>query len=339
MSSEPFGELDDIGFLRDADLFSEMPEAVIRAILVQGQTVSYDAGDVVVRKGDPGNSLFVVKSGVVEVVDPKDDQEPTLAYLGRGECFGELALLTDSPRHADVRVPEHAELLLIDKDLFEDLMVTHPGFGRQLCVILARRLIKTLQPSPDEGVRKQLQGNLRYFDLATVMQTLITSNQSGVMTFSAGSGAVAKLYFQAGNIFRARYGHRTGDEAVHHLFQVQPDGGFQFSSDDRIPLTERPDPGITVPAMALMMESVRLQDELAVLRQQLPTGSARLERATAELRWDGGAEEAEEAKSLWTRLEQPASVDEIMDSAPACHFHSARVLLRLLEARQVQPSP
>ncbi len=338
MSSEPFGELDDIGFLRDADLFSEMPEPVIRAILVQGQTVSYNAGDVVVRRGGPGDSLFVVKSGVVEVVDPTDDRDPTaLAYLGRGECFGELALLTDSPRHADVRVPEQAELLVIDKDLFEDLMVTHPGFGRQLCVILARRLIKTLQRSPDEGVRKQLQGNLRYFDLATVMQTLITSNQSGVMGFSAGSGAVAKLYFQAGNIFRARYGQRTGDEAVHHLFQVQPEGEFQFSSDDRIPLTERADHGITVPAMALMMESVRLQDELAVLRQQLPTGSTLLERAGMELQWDA-AEEAAEAAGLWNRLEQPASVDELLEASPTCHFHSARVLLRLLEARQIQPA-
>jgi len=337
MSSEPFGELDDIGFLRDADLFSEMPEPVIRAILLQGQTASYQAGDVVVRKGDPGNSLYVVKTGVVEVVVPKDDEEPNLVLLGRGECFGELALLTDSPRNADVRVPEQAELLVIDKELFEDLMVTHPGFGRQLCVILARRQIKALQRSPDEGVRKQLQGNLRYFDLATVMQTLITSNQSGVMSFSAGSGAVAKLYFQTGNIFRARYGHRTGDEAVHQLFQVQPDGGFQFSSDDRTPLTERPDHGITVPAMALMMESVRLQDELAVLRQQLPTGSTRLERAGIELQWDG-AEEAAEATGLWNRLEQPASVDELLEAAPTCHFHSARVLLRLLEARQIQPS-
>jgi CRP/FNR family cyclic AMP-dependent transcriptional regulator len=334
MSSEPFGELDDIGFLRDADLFSEMPEPVIRAILVQGQTASYDAGEVVVRKGEPGSSLYVVKSGVVEVVDPKDAREPTLTLLGRGECFGELALLTDTERHADVRVPQHAELLVIDKDLFEDLMITHPGFGRQLCVILARRLIKTLQRSPDEGVRKQLQGNLRYFDLATVMQTLITSNQSGVMSFSTGSGAVAKLYFQSGNIFRARYGHRTGDEAVHHLFQVQPEGEFQFSSDDRIPLTERPDHGITVPAMALMMESVRLQDELSVLRQQLPGGATRLQRAAPELRWEG-AEGAEEALSVWSRLEQPASVDEVLDSVPACHFHSARVLLRLMEAKQV----
>jgi CRP-like cAMP-binding protein len=336
MTGEPFGELDDIGFLREADLFSEMPEEVIRAIVVQAHTVQYSAGNFVVRCGDPGDSLFVVKTGVVEVLNPASDADTRpLAYLGRGECLGELALLTSSPRHADVKVPEQAELLVIDQDLFDDLMITHPGFGRQLCVILARRIIKLLERKPDEGVKKQLQGNLRYFDLATVMQTLITSNQTGVMTFSNGNRPVAKLFFQSGNIFRARYGHRTGDEAVHHLFQVQPEGEFQFSSDDKTPLNEGPDVGITVPAMALMMESVRLEDELAVVRGQLPLGTAKLERAQAVLFWEEGEGERE-ARELWNRLEQPLTTEEALEGSSACHFHATRVMMRLLETKQIQ---
>lgn len=338
MSSEPFGELDDIGFLREADLFRDMPESVIRAIMVQAHTLEYRAGDLVVRKGDPGVSFFVVKTGVVEVLDPAEDNPSPLAYLGRGECFGELALLTSSARHADVRVPEHSELLVIDQELFEDLIVSHPGFGRQLCVILARRLIKLLQRAPDDSVKKQLEGNLRYFDLATVVQTLIASSQTGVMTFSTNHRPIARLFFQAGNIFRARYGHRTGDEAVHHLFQEQPQGDFQFSNDDRGPLNDKPDTGITVPAMALMMESVRLQDELAVLKQQLPPPLTRLERAATTLAWPD-KEGAPDARELWSRFETPMTVTEILDSASCCHFHMARVLLRLLETRQVQAAP
>jgi len=86
MSTEDFGELDDIGFLREAELFREMPDSVIRTIVSQGGTARYQAGGVVCQKGDPGDSLFVVKSGVVEIANPGEG--PPLAYLGRGDCFG-----------------------------------------------------------------------------------------------------------------------------------------------------------------------------------------------------------------------------------------------------------
>ena len=66
-TSEDFGELDDIGFLREADLFQDMPEAVIRTIVTQGHAVHFSTGEIIVKKGDPGDSLFVIKSGVVEV--------------------------------------------------------------------------------------------------------------------------------------------------------------------------------------------------------------------------------------------------------------------------------
>ncbi|MGH9336382.1 MAG: cyclic nucleotide-binding domain-containing protein, partial [Vicinamibacteria bacterium] len=260
MSTEDFGELDDIGFLREAELFREMPDSVIRTIVSQGDTAQYEAGDIVVRKGDPGDSLFVVKSGVVEVSNPAEG--PPLAYLGRGDCFGELALLTGSERNVDVRVPQKADLLVIDRALFNDLMANHTGFGSQLAIILARRLVAVLEDLPDRAMKKELQGDLQYFDLATVVQTLISSGQSGVMTLSSHDDVMARLYFQNGNIYRAHFGHRRGDEAVHHLFQAQLDGEFKFESRGVESLSDGPDPGITIPAMALMMDSVRLQDEL-----------------------------------------------------------------------------
>ena len=180
-TSEDFGELDDIGFLREADLFQDMPEAVIRTIVTQGHAVHFSTGEIIVKKGDPGDSLFVIKSGVVEVSNPADG--PPLAYLGRGDRFGELALLTSSERTADIRVPQQAELLVIDRPLFNDLMTNHTGFGAQLAIILAQRLVKTLEDLPDSESKKELQGDLEYFDLATVVQTLISSAQTGVMTF------------------------------------------------------------------------------------------------------------------------------------------------------------
>ena len=191
MTAEDFGELDDIGFLNEAALFEDMPDSVIRTIITQGESIEFGAGELVVKKGEPGDSLFVVKTGVVEVVNPVDG--PPLAYLGRGDSFGELALLTSSERSADVRVPQAAELLLVDRVLFEDLMSNHPGFSSQLAVILAHRLVGVLEDLPKQKSKKELQGDLKFFDLGTIVQTLIGASQSGVMTLSNGKELVAQL--------------------------------------------------------------------------------------------------------------------------------------------------
>ena len=338
MESTDFGELDDIDLLREAELFSSMPESVIRTIMLQARVVRLPAESWVVRRGDPGDSLFVVKSGVVEVLGATEDGEPRpLAYLGRGECLGELAILTEMPRHADVRVPEQAELMVIEKDLFQDLMDNHPGFGNQLCIILARRLAKLLQDIPAGTSKKELQGSLRYFDLATVIQTLIGSGQSGLMSLTTDGAHTGTLYFQSGNIAKAQFGHRKGDEAVHQFFQVRLDADFLFTSSDETPQEANTDPDITMPSMALMLDSVRLQDELAVLLQKLPDSKTLLERTDSALKWPepDGQKHAEE---LWEQLKIPATVGELLDGSTCCHYHVAAALLRLLETEQLMPA-
>lgn len=337
MENTTFGELDDIDLLREADLFSSMPESVIRTIMLQARVVSLSAQSWVVRRGEPGDSLFVVKSGVVEVLGTTEDGEPRpLAYLGRGECLGELAILTNTPRHADVRVPEQAELMVIEKDLFQDLMDNHAGFGSQLCVILAHRLAKLLQDIPAGTGKKELQGSLRYFDLATVIQTLIGSGQSGLMSLTTEGRSAGKLYFQSGNIAKAQLGHRTGDEAVHQFFQAQLEADFHFASSDETPDKTAADPNITMPSMALMLDSVRLQDELTVLKQKLPDPKTLLERTDRTLNWpeSDGKKNAEE---LWEQLANPVSISELLDGSSCCHYHVAAVLQRLLETEQLMP--
>ncbi len=336
MDTEAFGELDDVNALREAELFRNMPDSLIRTILLQAQTLQMSAGSWVVRQGEPGNSVFVVKSGVVEISSPSEEGERrSLAYLGRGECLGELAILTDSNRTADARVPQKAELIVIEKKLFFELMHDHPGFASQLCVILAHRLIKLLQNLPTHD-SKELQGSLRFFDLATVIQTLITSSQSGVMKLVDSGETAGLLVFQNGNIARASYGHRNGDEAVHQLFQVSLTSDFHFTTRESTPDEESPDPTITAPAMALVLDSVRLQDELATLAGRIPPPPTLLERTDNDLRWteDAGRKVAEQ---VWERLKVPTTVGELLDATSGCHYHATAVLIQLIETEQIMP--
>jgi len=173
----------DAESLQSSELFQNQPLSVVETIVSKGQLVAFGSGQIIFNQGDPGDRLYIVKEGVVEVVaTPKDGSEPrTVAYLGQGEVIGELALLTGSTRSATVRAPERAELFTVEAPVFLDLLGTLPSFARNLCVVLARRLEITTLNAP-ASPSKQLQGNLRFFDLATVMQTLISSHQTGVLT-------------------------------------------------------------------------------------------------------------------------------------------------------------
>jgi len=324
----------DPGFLRHSELFESQPETVIRAVLAQGQLLEFGPGEVVFRQGDQGDRLFVVKSGVLEVLStPAEATEPVpVAYLGTGEVLGELALLTGSPRSATVRSPEHAELFAVDRGVFIDLMDTLPAFSRNLCVVLARRLETTTLKVP-RASGKQLQGSLRFFDLATVIQTLIGSHQTGNLVVSRDKKKVAEIFFFRGNIYRARHGHLIGDDAVFQLFQSPVEGDFSFTGreieEDEVTSE------VSLPAISLLMESVRLQDELPVLRQKLPDRDRVFRQKGAQLSWED-ADSVELAASVWSRLKKGASIEDLEREVPRCSYSIYWTLSSLLEGGQIE---
>ena len=324
----------DPGFLIHSELFESQPEAVIRAVLAQGQLLEFGPGEVVFRQGDQGDRLFVVKSGVLEVLStPTDATEPVpVAYLGTGEVLGELALLTGSPRSATVRSPEHAELFVVDRTVFVALMDTLPAFSRNLCVVLARRLEATTLKVP-RASGKQLQGSLRYFDLATVMQTLIGSHQTGNLVVSREKQKVAEIFFFRGNIYRARYRHLIGDDAVFQLFQSPVEGEFSFTGrevDEDEVQTE-----VSLPAISLLMESVRLQDELPVLRERLPDPDRVYRQKGNQLKWED-ADTVELAASVWSRLKKGASLRDLEAEVPRSSYSIYWTVSTLLEGGQIE---
>jgi CRP-like cAMP-binding protein len=323
----------DPAFLRDSELFENQSAEVIRAVLAQGQLLRFGPGDEVFRQGVPGDQLFVVKSGVVEVVaTPTDGVETPVAYLGVGEVIGELALLTGSPRSATVRSPERAELFVVDKKVFFDLMDVLPTFSRNLCVVLAKRLEATTLKVP-RASGKQLQGNLRFFDLATVIQTLIGSHQTGALVVMRDKHKLAELFFFRGNIARAKYRQLAGDDAVYQLFQSPVEGEFSFTGRDVE--EDEIQSEISMPAISLLMESVRLQDELPVLKQQLPDPDRIFRQKGSQLSWLD-PDSVELAAAVWSRLKRGASLSDLEREVPRCSYALYRTVATLLEQGQIE---
>jgi CRP/FNR family transcriptional regulator, cyclic AMP receptor protein len=325
----------DAGFLRNSDLFENQPEEVLQAVLAQGQLVQFGPGDVVFGQGEEGDRLYIVKSGVLEILSaPVDGTEAVpVAYLGKGEVLGELALLTGSPRSATVRSPESAELFAVAKSVFMDLMETLPLLSRNLCIVLARRLETTTLKVPRAGGGKQLQGNLKFFDLATVIQTLIGSHQTGtlVVTQEGGKHKIAEIFFFKGNIARARYKQLAGDDAVFQLFQSSLEGEFAFAG--RQVQEDEVQTDISMPAISLLMESVRLQDELPGLKDKLPDPERVFHQKAGQLQGEE-ADTVELAASVWSRLKKGASLNDLMRDIPRSSYAIYRTMVGLVETGQ-----
>lgn len=327
----------EIAFLKTSDLFENQPEEVLRAVLGQGQFLEFGPGAVIFRQGDQGDRLYIVKSGVLEVVaQPSDGSEPMpVAYLGPGEVLGELALLTGSPRTATVRSPEHAELFMLEKPVFHDLMATLPALPRNMCLVLAKRLEATTLKIPRQ-TGKQLQGNLKFFDLATVIQTLIGSHQTGILTVTQEQGRqkFAEIMFMKGNICRAKVKHLTGDDAVFQLFQTALEGEFSFTGRN-IPEEEVQASDITMPAISLLMESVRLQDELPVLQTRLNDPNRTFKQKAPQLQWDD-PDTVELAASVWSRLKKGASLGDLQRDVPRSTYWIYKTIDTMLASGQIE---
>lgn len=326
----------DTTFLKGSDLFEAQPEEVLRAILLQGHMQEFGPGEIVVRQGDPGDRMYIVKSGVLEVFTQGADgsEAVPIAYVGVGELLGELALLTGSPRSASVRSPEHAQLFVLEKAVFMDLMETLPPFPRGLCLVLARRLESATLKIP-RAAAKQLQGNLKFFDLATVIQTLIGSHQTGslVVTQEGGKQKFADIFFYKGNISRAKVRHLSGDDAVFQLFQSPLEGEFSFTG--RSIQEEEVTPDITMPAISLLMESVRLQDELPLLKERAPDPDRVYRQKAAQLKWDD-PETLELAVSVWSRLKKGASINDLHRELPRCSYAIYKTVVSMQQSGLIE---
>jgi hypothetical protein len=129
--------------LRSTLLFDDIDGELLDALAVRSREVEHQAGDVVVAVGDPGDALYVVMRGVVTV----EREGKVVAQLGRGQAFGELALIDGRPRQATVHSEKPSRLLRLPRDTFDDAMAEHPEIG----LGLVRGLVRWLRQG--DGVR------------------------------------------------------------------------------------------------------------------------------------------------------------------------------------------
>jgi CRP-like cAMP-binding protein len=128
-------------FLATIPLFSGLQRDELQRFADLTRERSYPKGSVILFQDDPGDSLFVLRSGRVKVVlIGEDGREVILGVLEPGAHFGELALIDDQPRSAHVIAMEDANLLILRREDFRRRVEANPSVAWALLTELSRRL-------------------------------------------------------------------------------------------------------------------------------------------------------------------------------------------------------
>ncbi len=333
MKTLPVGS--DTRLLSKASLYAPLPVQVLQRVLAAGELRSYEAGEVLFNLGDPSDETFVISSGLVEICrdDPDTGAPKVVAYLGEGDSAGEMVLFTGSPRSSMARVPEKAELFAITREGIIELCRMEPDLALYFCRLFASRLESWVKKGRRQETQRQLQGNLRYFDLATILQTLGDTNASGTLVIRSDLGKItAEIDFVEGQLRFARLGHLRGEHAFYQLFEPPPEGTFLFQGGIHIDgAAQTIDTGV----MGMLMEAMRLQDEWQSVRGAFEDRERVFQPGVNELIWDDDSSIVP-AFNIWSILHREVPLSRLLAEVPYCEATVLTVLDKLLRTEQIR---
>ena len=130
-----------LGGLRQVDFLRGLRDEELR-LLVPGVIVQrFGAGEAIVREGDEGDSLFIIRHGTVGVLaGGSDGKQVHIRDLTPPAFFGEMALMTGEKRTATIRAKSDVELLELNRDAFGELFKNHPETAAQMGEVIAFRM-------------------------------------------------------------------------------------------------------------------------------------------------------------------------------------------------------
>ncbi|MDH4263995.1 MAG: cyclic nucleotide-binding domain-containing protein [Deltaproteobacteria bacterium] len=103
-------------------------------------TREYKKGDIIIKEGDLGREMFIIKSGSVDVIKSDDKKEAVLATLERGDFFGEMAILENVPRTAMVIARETTHLIALNIGSLLIKIKKDPSFAFNMMQKMSHRI-------------------------------------------------------------------------------------------------------------------------------------------------------------------------------------------------------
>jgi len=156
--------------LRQVPLFESLDDDAARELCKLLETLDCEAAKVLFRAGDAGDAMYVIERGKVRIcVQATDGHELTLAELGRGDFFGEMALFDGQRRSANAVVAEESRLAVLSREHFLFFMRSNPNVALEMLTALANRLRRTdelLRHNATRNVNVEEAAHLTFADRA-----------------------------------------------------------------------------------------------------------------------------------------------------------------------------
>ncbi|WP_135556760.1 Npt1/Npt2 family nucleotide transporter [Paenibacillus cymbidii] len=186
--------LERIRLLRNVGLFRGLSGKDLAAIAHRLQDEQAQAGSAIIREGETGASLYVIRSGRAGVYRGSDK----LGSLASGDCFGEMAILMQGPRTATVTAEEASSLFRLDSSAFFDMMFDRTGIALEMMKLLSRRLRAAIEidnqrpkAQPAAGAAAEAQAGAREAAAALASET---AEQAGApIEAQSGNAALLRL--------------------------------------------------------------------------------------------------------------------------------------------------
>ena len=141
--------------LHKVPMFSKLELSKLKLLAFTSELCTFDANEVLFEAGDAPDSAYVIMQGAVEIVAETEAGPVVEGVLGTNELFGELGVLTSSPRSATIRAQDRLVALRITDEMFLKLLAENP----EVALDVMRQLSEKLVRSHDQFV--ELQKRLR----------------------------------------------------------------------------------------------------------------------------------------------------------------------------------
>jgi CRP-like cAMP-binding protein len=132
--------------LAQITMFEHLGVEHLERLAVLLQERRFSKGEIIFHQGDVGTALYIVRKGEVAIrLSSPEGKEVILTLLGRGDAFGELALLDGEPRSTDAVAREETSLLFLQQEVFQRFLSEHPQLTMDLLAVLSRMVRRVTQ--------------------------------------------------------------------------------------------------------------------------------------------------------------------------------------------------
>jgi CRP/FNR family cyclic AMP-dependent transcriptional regulator len=145
----------DLYFLIEFPIFRDFDGDDIDALAKACEVLDLPTGAQVVKEGDPGDALFIVQTGVLEVSRQIEGKTLHINLLSAGEFFGEMALIDGTPRSADITVKEAVQLVRLPVSAYGQLKKDAPATALKVADVLLKTLSFRLRRSTTRALASE----------------------------------------------------------------------------------------------------------------------------------------------------------------------------------------